>query len=220
MSSLIVPASPHRNILKILQADPEQYGRLGDRLGREGEQTVSQLLKRRLATGCRVATNIPVKYGRKQDATDLDVVVYSPRENLLVILEVKWHLQSDGTFEARMHDNEARKKQAKLEKRRAEIRTGTVTVRWPNSWKVADSVQKRWFVITNDVFPTHNLGASDIKIRPHTLPKHLLPQRASARQLVALLDNPPTPEVQKRQTTRYRFGHLTIYVEGPLTHGL
>jgi len=218
MSSLIVPASPHRNILKILQADRDGYGPLGDLLGGEGEQTIARFLKERLGTHCHVSTNIPVKRGRKRDATDLDVVVYSPRENLLVILEVKWHLQSDGTYEARMHEREARERQDRLAKRRSAIRAGTETVQWPSGWNMPNNVGNRWFVITNDVFPTHDLGTSDIKMRPYALLKHMLPQGSSAEQLIGLLDKPPTPPVNKRQSP-HKFGALTIYLETPDTPG-
>lgn len=48
MSSLIVPASPHRNILKLLQADRKSYGGLGDLFGTIGEATVRKLLEDRL----------------------------------------------------------------------------------------------------------------------------------------------------------------------------
>ena len=218
ISSLIVPASPHRNILKILQADQDRYGPLGNLLGSEGEQTVARLLKERLGTHCRVATNIPVKLG-KQDSTDLDVVVYSPRENLLVVIEVKWHIQTDGTYEARAHEKEARKRQSRLVKRRAAIRSGTETAQWPPDWNIPNNAERRWFVVTNDVLPTHNLGTSDIKIRPFTLLKHMFPPGSSAEHLIALLDNPPTPPVLKRQNTRHKFGALTIYVEYAPTYG-
>ena len=217
MSSLITAGSPHRNILKVLQADTKRYGEVGKLLGKEGEHTVAQLLRRRLGTHCHIDINIPVKHG-KQDATDLDVVVYSPRENLLAILEVKWHLQSDGTYEALMHEGEARKKRVKMEKIRAAIRVGTATPQWPSHWNIPDGTEQRWFVITNDVFPTHNLGTSDIKIRPHTLLEHLLPARSSAERLIMLLDDPPTPPVRKHRE-RHRFGALTVYVDAPDPYG-
>lgn len=213
MSSLIVPASPHRNILKILQADRKSYGGLGDLFGTMGEITVRQLLEQRLAEGIRVTTNVPVSYGRGRDATDLDVVVHSPQENLLVVLEVKWHLAVDGTYESRQVENEARKKRESRERRRAEIRSGATSVRWPSNWNVTDGCELRWFVITNDVLPTYNLGDSDIAIRPYTLLKHLLYPQASARDLVALLDDPPTPVVNKRRWDARQFGDLTVHVE-------
>lgn len=213
MSSLIVPASPHRNILKILQADRERYGGLGNLFGKMGEDTVRQVLEERLAGGIRVNTNVPVRYGRHLDATDLDVVVHSPRENLLVVLEVKWHLAVDGTYESRQVEDEARKKRDTRERRRAEMRSGAANARWPTNWDVADGCDQRWFVITNDVLPTCDLADSDIAIRPYTLIKHLLHPHASARDLVALLDDPPTPIVSKRQWDTRQFGDLTVHVE-------
>ena len=178
-----------------------------------GEITVRQLLEQRLAEGIRVTTNVPVSYGRGRDATDLDVVVHSPQENLLVVLEVKWHLAVDGTYESRQVENEARKKRESRERRRAEIRSGATSVRWPSNWNVTDGCELRWFVITNDVLPTYNLGDSDIAIRPYTLLKHLLYPQASARDLVALLDDPPTPVVNKRRWDARQFGDLTVHVE-------
>ena len=123
MSSLIVPASPHRNILKILQAAPKSYGGLGDLLGAVGEQIVRQLLEERVAEGVRVAMNVPVRYRQGWDATDLDVVVHSPHEHLLVVLEVKWRLPVDGTYESRHAENDARHKRDARERHRAEIRS-------------------------------------------------------------------------------------------------
>ena len=117
MSTLITSGSPHRNILKVLQAERKRFGKIGRLLGEKGEHAVARLLKQRLGTQCHIDIQIPVKQG-KQDATDLDVVVYSPRENLLAILEVKWQLGCDGTYEAIMHEGEVRKKGVKMEGRR------------------------------------------------------------------------------------------------------
>lgn len=218
MSTLITSGSPHRNILKVLQAERKRFSRIGGLLGAQGEHTVAQLLQQRLGTQCHIAIQIPVKRG-KQDATDLDIVVFSPRENLLVIIEVKWHLAYDGIYEAIMHEEEARKKRVKMERRREEIRSGDATPEWPSHWNLPNSIKQRWFVLTNDAFPTHNLGSSDIKIRPYTLLEHLLPAGSSAEQLTALLDDPPTPPVQKWLRQPYRFGPLTVCVETPDTPG-
>lgn len=79
-------------------------------------------------------------------------------------------------------------------------------------------MEERWFVITNDVFPTHNLGTSDIKIRPYTLLNHMLPQGSSVEELIGLLDKPPTPPVEKRRST-HKFGALRVYVEYSDTDG-
>ena len=136
-----------------------------------------------------------------------------------MVLEVKWHIQTDGTYEARKHEKEARKRQARLVKRRFAIRSGTETAQWPPDWNIPSDVTQRWFVVTHDVFPTHELGTSDIKIRPHTLLKHMLPPGSSAEQLIGLLDKPPTPPVEKRRNTRHKFGALTIYVEYAPTYG-
>ena len=59
---------------------------------------------------------------------------------------------------------------------------GTATVQWPPDWNKPNNVERRWFVVTNDVFPTHNLGTSDIKIRPipsSNTCSHLNPQRSN-----------------------------------------
>ena len=93
------------------------------------------------------------------------------------------------------------------------------TAQWPPDWNIPHDVTQRWFVITHDVFPTHDLGTTDIKIRPYTLLKHMLPPGSSAEQLISLLAKPPTPPVEKRQNTRHKFGALKIYVENALTYG-
>lgn len=59
-----------------------------------------------------------------------------------------------------------RERQTRLAKRRSAIRRWDNTVQWPSGWNVPNNVGNRWFVIINDVFPTHDLGTSDIKMRP------------------------------------------------------
>ena len=79
------------------------------------------------AGGYRHISRLAPLLMRDLDTTDLDVMVYSPRENLLVAIEVKWHIQTDGTYEARAHEKEARKRQSRLVKRRDAIRSGTAS---------------------------------------------------------------------------------------------
>lgn len=107
-----------------------------------------------------MATNVPVRYGPGRDATDLDVVVHSPDENLVVVLEVKWHLAVDGTYESRLVEKEARKKRDTGEKRRAEIRSGATKVRWPTNWSGADGCELRWFVITTMCSPRTTMSVA------------------------------------------------------------
>ena len=148
-----------------------------------------------------------------QTASDLDVVAYSPQENLLVVLEIKWHLGVDGIYEEIAIEQEALDKRNRLESLRHAVEAGTVAVSWPDTWPpVPDDTDWRWFVLTHDVLPTQDNNNSDIRIRSYKMLKHLLPTEATLRHLVNLLDAPPTPDCAPNWE-RHRFGRLVVEVE-------
>ena len=214
MSALVETSNPERNMLKVLQSDPRRYGTMGNLLGDEGEQTVLRLLRERLSPGTLCAATVEATRRKGQTASDLDVVAYSPEENLLVVLEVKWHIGVDGTYEEIAIEQAALDKRNRLKSLRYAIEAGAVTVYWPDTWPpVPDDTEWRWFVLTHDVLPTQDNNNSDIRIRSYQMLKHLLPTQATLRQLVNLLDAPPTPDCAPNWE-RHRFGRLVVDVEG------
>ena len=213
MTSLVTTSNPERNIVKVLQSDPSRFGAVGNLLGAEGEQTMLGLLKKRLSPGVLRAANVTVTRRKGHDASDLDVVVYSPRENLLVVLEIKWHIGVDGTYEEIAIEQSAVDKRDRLRSLRQSVQAGTTTVSWPETWPpVPDDTEWRWFVLTNDVLPTQD-NNSGIRIRSYQMLKHLLPTQATLRQLVDLLDDPPTPEGCTPYWEPHRFGSLVVEVD-------
>ena len=214
MTSSVVAANPERNILKALQANRRGYGGMGGELGREGEQAVSRLLHERMASGILCGTNLKVTKKKGHDTTDLDVVVYSPQENLVVILQVKWRIAIDGTHESKKATEDALERRSQLENHRHEVQSRTSRVIWPEAWPhPSDATEWHWFVLTNDLLPAQTRGDSDIAIRSYQMLKHLLPERAPARTLIDLLTDPPIPARCAPQWDRYHFGSLKVDVE-------
>lgn len=214
MTSLVMTSSPERNLLKASQADPQTYGRLGNLLGHEGEQKVARLVREGMGSGTLCATRVNVRGGKGQDVSDLDVVVYSPHQNLLVVLEVKWHIGVDGAYEARTAERTTREKHARLDHVREEINQRTVKVAWPDSWPTVPADTKwRWYLLTNNVLPAQHRDSNGITIRSYQMLNHLLPVGFSARTLASLLDTPPTPQGCFPRRNRLYFGPLTVDVE-------
>lgn len=213
MTSLVTTSNPERNMIKVLQSDPSRFGPVGNLLGAEGEQTTLRLIEKRLNPGILCAANVGVARRKGHDASDLDVVAYSPQENLVVVLELKWHIGVDGTYEETAIEQAAVDKRDRLRSVRALVQSGAATVDWPHSWPpVPKKTQWRWFVLTNDVLPTQACTSS-IRIRSYQMLKHLLPSEATLQQLVDLLDDPPTPDGCIPHWETHRFGALLVEVD-------
>ena len=80
----MVPASPYRNALRIMQTNGDLSGRLGNLLGEEGEKVVSDYLRQRMSDETLVTTRVSVKRAGN-DVGDLDVVVCDPHDKSLAI---------------------------------------------------------------------------------------------------------------------------------------
>ncbi len=223
-STLTVPSMGQQRTTKLLQvAYPGNLsGRLRQQLGDEGEKRVFDLLKERLRSDVLIAKNVLVYRGntRAEPATDLDVVVYVPGE-LLVVIQVKWHVMVNSQYEAYYQQERARRGRQDLETLRDQMDAGTVQVQWPPEWgKVdADRCERKWFVLTHDTMPVHDLDTSDIKMRSLILIQHLLPRNDhSARNLVEVMDCPPTPTVGEPLWETIKYGDWTIRVERSTFH--
>ena len=220
VTPLIVPSMPHQLVTKMLQvAYPgSSSGSLRHQLGEAGEEAVYALLREKLHKAVRVERNVWVYRGktRSEKETDLDVVVYVPGE-LLVIMEVKWHIMVNSQYEAIEKQDIAKRGRRKLEGLRKKIDAGSVWVDWPLEWDVdADRCEWRWFVLNHDTMPVHELGESDIKMRSYLLIQQLLPGYGhSVGDLVKVLDCPPTPVVGQPYWETIEYGDWTIQVEHP-----
>ena len=184
-------------------------------MGAEGEQTILGLVEKRLSPGVLRAANVTVTRRKGQRASDLDVVVYSPRENLLVVLEIKWHIGVDGTYEETAIEQSAVEKRDRLRLLRESVQAGTTTVGRPHTWPpVPDSTQWRWFVLTNDVLPTQdstNERHPDPLIPDAQTPTphrsdppttSRLTRPANTRRLYPLLGTPPLRKPRRRGRQR------------------
>ncbi len=102
-TTLTVPSMGQHRTTKMLQVaySGSPSGKLRQQLGDEGEKRVIDLLKEKLRSDVLIARNVMVRRGntRVQPATDLDVVVYAPGE-LLVVIQVKWHIMVNSQYEA------------------------------------------------------------------------------------------------------------------------
>ena len=214
MSSLIVPASPVRNTLEILQSSRSTYGAIGDVLGSEGEKTVSSTLAK-MSKDTLKAEGLRVMRSKASQAGELDVVVCSPEDQCLVILEVKWKLAVDGTDEAYKSEQDTARGRTQLIRLRNEIASGNATVEWPSDWPDVSSFEWKWFVLSRDNLSTRHDDGSGVKIRSHSILEHMLETGETVRGLITLLDNPRPPEDVFHRWYTLSFGELTVDIDVP-----
>jgi hypothetical protein len=214
MSSLIVPTSPRRNLLAILQSDPATFGEAGRLLGIEGERAAVDVLAR-LDPECRVARRVPVLRPNGRRAGDYDVVVREDSSRTIAIFELKWGISADGNAEVYRSEKQAIEKRTQVVALRKEVLAGTAAPRWPSDWPVVENYKTRWFILTRDVLPMRNIDDEGVTIRSVQYLARTLKAGAPLDQLLSLLDNPPVPPKPLQQTewTRIRFGDVAVEVE-------
>lgn len=214
MSSLIVPGAPHRNALAIVQSDPNLFGEAGRLLGMAGEHETLQTLDR-MAKGTLVASRVKARRRNGDPAGDLDVVVCDPRDKLIAVFEIKWHIAADGNAEVYRMEGQAIEKRKQVERLRREVQGGDATVQWPAGWPDLTDFDWRWFVLTRDVLATRDIDTNQVVLRSHQLLSRTLRKGATLRQLIDLLESPPIPPVELCGTEwhRIRYGDLRVDAE-------
>ncbi|MBF6604137.1 MAG: hypothetical protein IVW53_14785 [Chloroflexi bacterium] len=210
MSSLIIPSSPIRNLTALLQRDPASFGKAGNLLGLLGARTTAATLGR--LSGARVETGVKVLRDGGSQAGDLDVVAYDPSEGTMVIFEVMWQIDPDGSAEVARSEERAHEKRAQVARLRSEMDGGQATARWPASWPDCSSVRARWFIVTPNVLPVRIVEPDGITIRSHQMLARMLRAGASVSDLIRLLDDPPHPpsELLQTQWKRVRYGDYRV----------
>lgn len=214
MSSLIVPASPVRNTLEILQSSRSAYGPIGNVLGSEGEKVVRNTLDK-MSKDTLKAEGLRVMRSKANQAGELDVVVCSPREQCLAVLEVKWKLAVDGTDEAYKSEQDTARGQEQLTRLKNEITSGNAKVFWPADWPDISNFEWKWFVLSRDSLSTHHDDGSDVRIRSNSIIEHMLETGATVKDLIGLLDNPSPPGHVFRRWNTLRLGEIIVDVDVP-----
>jgi hypothetical protein len=213
MSSLIVPSSPQRNFLAIVQSTPSMMGEAGRLLGIAGERATVALLRR--LQDVLVASRIKVIRRNGSPAGDLDVVACDPATRTAVVFEMKWGIGADGNAEVYRIEQSAMEKRAQVVRLRDEIYAGNAVPHWPESWPNMTGYTFHWYVLTRDVLITRDVRDNDVTIRSHQLLSRTLRAGCGIRELISALDSPPIPpvEVCETQWDRFRYGDLQVEIE-------
>ena len=209
MSSRIAPGSPVRNLTSLLQTDPGGFGRAGKAIGQLGVETCAETLGR--VAGVRIATNTNLVDGGGRSLGDLDVTLVDAARRLMVVFEVTWQICADGSVEIGRAVRKTAEKRAQLAGYRGRLADGTATAKWPGDWPDVSGFSKRWYVLTNDVLSL-DPPDDEIVVRSNQMLAWMLPRSATLPELIALLDDPPTPpgELSELQWTSLRYGKYLV----------
>lgn len=214
MCSLIMANVPQRNLIVMLQRQGS-LGKVGERIGELGEQAAATTFKQRMASGILVGSRIKIVRANRQLASDIDTVVCDPRTQTVAFFEIKWHVGADDNSEVYRTLSRLKGKRDQVAAWRAEVASGSATIRWPKSWPDIRTYQKRWYVLANNVLATRDVAAEDVTIRSLQLVQRKLPMQATMEDLLHLLDSPP-PAPDTHAAThwrRIRYGDLRVDVE-------
>lgn len=214
MSSLIVPTSPQRNFLAIVQSTPSLVGEAGRLLGLAGERAALDVLGR-LGSDILVDGRIKVLRRDGSPAGDFDVVACDPATRTAVIFEIKWGISADGNAEVYRAEQRAIEKRAQVIRLREEVNAGSAIPQWPTGWPDTTGYEFHWYVLTRDVLAMTHIADDDITIRSHQLLSRTLRSGASIADLISVLDSPPIPPTELCQTQweRIRYGDLRVEIE-------
>jgi hypothetical protein len=218
MSSLIVPSSPQRNFLAIVQLNPSLVGEAGRLLGREGEAAARTLLSR-LRPDILVDGRIKVLRPDGSAAGDFDVVACDPAKRTAVIFEIRWGIAADGNAEVYRSERGAIEKRSQVVRLRQEVNSGRARPHWPAGWPEMSGYDYHWYVLTRDVLAMRDIADDDVTIRSYQLLRRTLRTNSSINDLISALDSPPVPpaELSRTQWEGIRYGDLRVEIESIVT---
>ena len=215
MNSLIRATDPRRSMFQVMKACGLWAGPLPSRMGNDGEQRVRNLLDERLAADVLRAYGVKILRTDGTLAGELDVLLCSPREKLVVAIEVIWYAPTSNRGEAtHRRSGDIPKKRYQLERLRNRIHAEQAR---PAAGKVAEwpdlsEFNWRYFVLTRDVLP-HAPRIGAIPVSSFRLLNYALPWAVTLARLVHLLDNPTLPDNWPRSWRVYKYGTLNITAE-------
>ena len=215
MNSLIRATDPRRSMFQVMKACGLWAGPLPSRMGNDGEQRVRNLLDERLAADVLRAYGVKILRTDGTLAGELDVLLCSPREKLVVAIEVIWYAPTSNRGEAtHRRSRDIPKKRYQLERLRNRIHAEQAR---PAAGKVAEwpdlsEFNWRYFVLTRDVLP-HAPRIGAIPVSSFRLLNYALPWAVTLARLVHLLDNPTLPDNWPRSWRVYKYGTLNITAE-------
>ena len=215
MNSLIRATDPRRSMFQIMKACGLWAGPIPSRMGHDGEQRVRNVLDERLAADVLRAYGVKIPRTDGSLAGELDVLLCSPREKLVVAIEVIWYPPTSNRGEAtHRRSRYIPKKRDQLERLRNRIHAEQAR---PAAGKVAEwpdlsTFDWRYFVLTRDVLP-HAPLIGAIPVSSFRLLNYALPRAVTLTRLVHLLDNPTLPDSWPRSWRGYKYGTLDITAE-------
>jgi hypothetical protein len=213
MSSLILPTSPQRNLLAIVQSSPSMVGEAGRLLGLAGERATLALLER--LRDALFASRIKVLRPNGSPAGDLDVVACDPATCTAAVFEIKWGIAADGNAEVYRTEQRVIEKRAQVVGLREEIDAGRAVPQWPAGWPDMTGFEFHWYVLARDVLAMRQIRDDDVTVRSYQLLSRTLRAGATVADLISALDSPPVPPIELCQTQweRIRYGDLRVEIE-------
>jgi hypothetical protein len=213
MSSLILPTSPQRNLLAIVQSAPSMVGEAGRLLGLAGERATLALLER--LRDALFASRIQVLRLNGSPAGDLDVVACDPATRTAAVFEIKWGIAADGNAEVYRTEQGVIDKRAQVIRLREEIDAGRAVPQWPAGWPDMTGYEFHWYVLARDVLAMRRIRDDDVTIRSYQLLSRTLRAGATVADLISALDSPPAPPIELCQTQweQIRYGDLRVEIE-------
>jgi hypothetical protein len=186
---LVSPIAFERTLLRAASAIPGTSGQLGNVLGERAARW-----RERLASipGCEVATEVRIRDSRGVSAGDLDVVAWDRAADQMLIVETKWPVDAATLAESNKVDATFDKGRAQLERIRARLAEGSITIDWPAGWDgPTPSTNIHWWVGSAQQLDSRPPPpGDDITTTSLRLVENLLPARSLDDLLTRLTEFP------------------------------
>ncbi|MFF7194114.1 hypothetical protein ACFZAM_10445 [Streptomyces sp. NPDC008079] len=189
-------------VLRTAAADRARYGPIGQRLG---ERAVAWGRWLTDIPGAMIAESVGVRDPGRRIAGDLDVVAVDPSSRKGLVLEVKWPIDAVTLRENSKTDELIIRASVQLGRVRGLLRAGVAHVKFPDGWPDFNDIDWSWGIgapqqLTSQPLPESDMFATSFRYVSR------LGQTASLSDLIAILENPIVPELNKH----YRVGAKTL----------